>query len=89
VRVQGWQENVKEMLRHIPSEYPKGVNNYFRFIESRLSFYENLKDSAASLELAIWKSKITEQHGQDSDLLITNMKKKKAYRFNLKDAVPY
>ncbi len=30
-------------------------------IESRLSFYEKLKDSPALLELAIWKSTIMEQ----------------------------
>ena len=51
------------MLKHIPTLHPKGMNSFFDSIESRLTLYENLKDTPALLELAIWKSKITEQHG--------------------------
>lgn len=44
-----------EMLTCVPTVNPKSMNNYFRSIESKLSFYESLNDSPALLELAIWR----------------------------------
>jgi hypothetical protein len=77
VRVQRWQAIIYEMLNRIPSIHPRSMNSYFRSIESELTLYENLKDSPALLELAIWKSKITEQYGHDNHHHITNMHKKR------------
>ncbi len=70
MRVRSWQANVFEMLTCIPTVNLKSMNNYFRSIESKLSFYESLKDSPALLELAIWGSKITEQCDHNNDHLI-------------------
>ena len=54
-----WQINIHGMLRRIPAISPNDLNDYFDSIDSKLSFYENLNDAPALLELAIWKSKIT------------------------------
>jgi hypothetical protein len=52
------------MLRIIPTITAEGVHDYFNHvIDAKLTVYENLKDTPALLELAIWKSKITEQVG--------------------------
>ena len=73
VQVPRWRANVYDMLRRIPSIRPKGMNSFFVSIDSRLSFYEILKESPALLELAIWKSKITERTGHNI-LLTTETK---------------
>ena len=62
------------MLRRIPTIRPMGIESFFFSIHFRLSFYEDLKDSLALLELAFWKSKITEQFSQSNILLTTEMK---------------
>ena len=80
VRVRSWQANIHEMLIHI--QYIDGyfVNTFFRSIESKLSFYESLKDCPALLELAIWKLKIAEQYDQSNIRLLTNnMKRKRSF----------
>jgi hypothetical protein len=79
VQVQSWQADIYEMLCCIPSAHPKGMNNYFRFIQWKLSLYESLRYSPTLLELAIWKSKTTEQYYYDhnNDHLIANMEKKR------------
>jgi hypothetical protein len=77
LRVQSWQNNIYETLRCIPTTNPNGMKALFHSIESRLSLYESLKDSPALLELAIWKSKITEQHGQRNVHVLSNMQKKR------------
>jgi hypothetical protein len=74
VLIRKWQASVHGMLRRIPSIPTQGLNAYFHSIDSKLIFYENLKDAIALLELAIWKSKITEQLGQNSELLTAEMK---------------
>jgi hypothetical protein len=66
--VHDWRADIYEMLSRIPSIHPMDMNYDFRSIESKLSFYESLQDSPALLELAIWKSKISE---------LANMKKKR------------
>jgi hypothetical protein len=55
-----WQANIHGMLRRIPSISPEGLDSYFDFIDSKLSVYENLEEAPTSLELAIWKSKLSE-----------------------------
>ena len=50
------------------------MNSFLVSIHSRLSSYENLKDSPALLVFAIWKSKITEQFVSSNLLLTTQMK---------------
>jgi hypothetical protein len=74
VRVQSWRTNIYDMLRRIPTIRPMGIESFFFSIHFRLSFYEDLKDSLALLELAFWKSKITEQFSQSNILLTTEMK---------------
>jgi hypothetical protein len=51
------------MLRHIPSISPKVLDSYFESIDPKLSVYKNLEDAPTLLELAIWKSKISEING--------------------------
>ena len=65
-----WQSNIHNMIGGIPSISSKGLNSYFRSIESKLSVY----DAPALLELAIRKSKIIEQTDGKIDLLDGNMK---------------
>ena len=61
-------------MRIIPTITAEGVHDYFNHvIDAKLTVYENLKDTPALLELAIWKSKITEQVGSYA-LLTTEMK---------------
>jgi hypothetical protein len=74
VQVQSWRVNIYDMLRRIPTIRPKGMKSFFITINSQLSFYEDLKGSLALLELAIWKSKITEQFGRSNIFLTTEMK---------------
>jgi hypothetical protein len=52
------------------------MNEYFVFIRPKLFSYENFKDSPALLELAIWKSKITDQgDGQNNDRIFAKRAK--------------
>jgi len=78
VRARMWQTNIHGMLMHIPSICPGLSRNcldlYFDSIDSKLSIYENLNDAPTLLELAIWKSKITEQTNGNIDLLTDEMK---------------
>ena len=78
VRARMWQTNIHGMLMHIPSICPGLSRNcldlYFDSIDSKLSVYENLNDAPTLLELAIWKSKITEQTNGNIDLLTDEMK---------------
>ena len=77
VRVQSWQNNIYEMLRCIPTAHTDDMCTLFHIIQSRLSLYESLKDSPALLELAIWKSKIKEHHGQSNVHFLSNIQKKR------------
>ena len=74
IRVLRWRANIYDMLRRIPTIRPKGMESYFNSIDSRLSFYEDLKDTPALLELAIWKSEISKRFGQSTVLLTTEIK---------------
>lgn len=67
-----WQANIYDMLRNIPSDDYEvddicSVEGCFDTIESKLDDYEKLPDPISVLELAIWKSKMAEQRGQDVD----------------------
>jgi hypothetical protein len=53
-----WQSDIHDRLWRIPSISPEGLDSHFRCIDSKLFVYDELKDSPALLELAIWKSKI-------------------------------
>jgi hypothetical protein len=63
-----WRTNIHGMLQLIPFIFPGGMNSHFDSIDSMLSKYENLKDAPTLLELAIWKSEITEQFGPYKDV---------------------
>ncbi len=63
VQLRKWHANIHGMLRHIPSISPRGLDSYFDSINSKLSVYKKLEDPPTLLELAIWKSKITEING--------------------------
>jgi hypothetical protein len=69
-----WQSNIHDMLGGIPSISSKGLDSCFRYIDSKLSVYDKLKDAPALLELAIWKSKIIERTDGNIDLLDADMK---------------
>jgi hypothetical protein len=76
VQVMRWQANIYEMLSRTPSIHPRDMNEHFLSIRSKLSTHENLMDSPALLELAIWKSNITEQcYGQKNDRVIAKRAK--------------
>jgi hypothetical protein len=77
VRVRSWRAKLYDMLSRIPTIHPDGVNIFFHSIESKLTLYENLKDHPALLELAIWKSKISDQHDHSDDHIMTNLTKKR------------
>ena len=62
------------MLRRIPSISSEGWLSYFDSIHSKLSVYENLKDVAMLLELAIWKTKIINHYDQNTATLTTKVK---------------
>lgn len=61
VRARTWQTFIQEKLRQISSLSREDLIYYFDSINYKLLVYENVKDALALLELAIWKSKITEQ----------------------------
>ena len=44
-----WQTSIRGMLERIPSISHKGVISYFDFINSKLDFYEHLRDEDATL----------------------------------------
>lgn len=50
------------------------MKSLFVSIDSRLSFYESLKDTPALLELGIWKAKITERFSSSNTILTTEMR---------------
>jgi hypothetical protein len=61
-------------LKIIPTNTAEGVHDYFNYvIDAKQTIYENLKDTPALLELAIWKLEITEPIGSNA-LLTTEMK---------------
>jgi hypothetical protein len=60
------QTNIHGMIRDIPSVTFVALDDYFNTINSELAFYK-LHDAITVLELAIWKSKISEQYGRDMD----------------------
>ena len=63
------------MLSFIPKIHStKGMKSFFANIDTRLTLYEDLKDTPALLELAIWKSKIIERLHRTDILLTTEMK---------------
>jgi hypothetical protein len=77
VLVRRWRGNIHGMLRNISSVSTNGLDAYFATINSKLEEYENLSDAPMFLELAIWKSKITQQLGMNNDPHPTEMRKKR------------
>jgi hypothetical protein len=65
-------------LRGIPTISNERLNAHFDSIDSKISFYEQiLRDAPILLELAIWKSKITEPSVQNNDHSATEMRKRR------------
>ena len=64
LKAEKWRNDVLEMLRDIPSHcYCCSMHRFCHAIHFRLEYYEVLKNASSELELALWKSKIT-QHDQ-------------------------
>lgn len=72
-----WRLAIDDMLGHIRSIETKEfawlygghdkLDNYFCSIDFKLTFYENLKEAATLLELALWKSKLIDQSFPSND----------------------
>ena len=77
VLLRSWQANIHTLLKRIPSISPEGSDAYFASINSKLTDYENMSEAPMLLELAIWKSKITQQLGHSNDPHPTDMRKRK------------
>ena len=73
VQAMMWQAHIHRMLHRIPSIYSWDLVAFLNPIESKLSAYENLENAFTLLELAIWKSKITEQFSGRNILLTTEI----------------
>ena len=69
-----WRTSIHGMLKRIPLILSRGVDSYFDAINSKLTLYEDLEDAPAMLELAIWKSKITEKIEWNNGTLTFDMK---------------
>jgi cobalamin biosynthesis protein CobT len=69
-----WQAIIHGMIKRIPLISRKSMKSYFDSIDSKLVHYEHLKNAFMLLELAIWKSKISERFGQNVDSLTIEMK---------------
>ncbi len=71
-----WLASIREMLTRIPLLLHRDVDCYFDSIESKLSVYEDLEldEVPKLLELAIWKSKITENFDGMTSTLTVDMK---------------
>jgi hypothetical protein len=65
------------MLRRIPSIQPEGLDAYFVTINTKITFYENMREAPALLELAIWKSVIIQFQQTNDDSLLANMRKRR------------
>ena len=63
-----WRSDIHDRLWRIPSISPEGLDSHFHCINSKLSFYAELKDAPALLELAIWKSKIDKRTDRIIDM---------------------
>jgi hypothetical protein len=71
IKQESWKDKILNMLQLIPDnlEEEEEEDNYILSIESRLDNYEYLQGVVAPiLELAIWKSKISEQSNGDRRL---------------------
>ncbi len=69
IKAQTWKDNILNMLQLILDNLEEEEDNYVLSIESRLHNYEYLQGVVAPiLELAIWKSKISEQSNGDRRL---------------------
>jgi hypothetical protein len=69
-----WHANIHNMLECIPSIIINDLDDYFHSIESMLKNYEWLQDTLPLLELAIWKSKLSEHFDPNNGNLSTNTK---------------
>ncbi len=68
------QTHIRRKRRRIPFIYFWDLVAYFDSIDAKLSASENLENAFMLLELAVWKSKITERYGQNNGLLTIEMK---------------
>jgi hypothetical protein len=69
VQIKKWKADIQDMLGRIPAISTIDLNSYFYTIDSKLATYENLSDAPTLLELAIWKSKMTETCDWNKDTL--------------------
>jgi hypothetical protein len=77
VLLRSLKANIHKLLKRIPSISPEGSDAYFASINSKLTDYENMSEAPMLLELAIWKSKITQQLGHSNDPHPTDTRKRK------------
>lgn len=62
--------------RRIPTISNESLDTYFGSIDSKITIYEQiLRDARTLIELAIWKSKISERYVQKNEHSATNMRK--------------
>ena len=66
--------NSYNMLKCIPTIWPRVWSHFFASINTRLTLYESLKDSPALLELVIWELKSIDQSSPSNTLLTTKIK---------------
>jgi hypothetical protein len=74
VRPRKWQTNIHGLLKRIPTITTKRVTSYFDSIDNKRSLYETFEDAPMLLELAIWKSQITELLEKNEDTFTIDMK---------------
>lgn len=60
-----WWNNIHDMLKRLHSIEKNKETKYRDAIDAKLTVYEELRDVASELELALWKSKIAEQQHSD------------------------
>jgi len=78
-----WREDILDLLRRFPSISCDKILLYCKLISGRLDCYSDLKDAASLLELALWTSKILEQHADVSSANnLRDAMKKTEHRMN-------
>ncbi len=73
IQVRSWQAHIHGMLKCIPSVAPSvfDLNLYFRPINSKLSYYKDLREAPMLLEQAVRYSRITKQYDENNDPIIS------------------
>ncbi len=71
-----WRGNI--IPRRTPTISTEILSTHFGSIDSKITLYEQiLRDAPTLLELAIWKSKITERYAQHTEYSATNVRKRR------------